>query len=91
MGEHDELHNQIEELQTQKDNLNHAVGTIQELLQNCHENMEEAKGHVLQLTESLIDVYGGYLHRSDEGLGPQARALALHLPKSLFKVYSSLG
>ena len=53
--------------------------------------MEEAKGQVLQLTESLIDVYSGHLHRSDESLGREARALAPHLPKALFKVNISLG
>ncbi|KAH0773399.1 hypothetical protein KY290_010536 [Solanum tuberosum] len=83
MGEREELHNQIEELQAHEEDLTHTVGTTQEWLQNCHENMEEAKGQVLQLIESLIDVYGGYLHRSDESLGRHARAL--------FKVYSSLG
>ncbi|KAH0698805.1 hypothetical protein KY284_013020 [Solanum tuberosum] len=91
MGEREELHNQIEELQAHEEDLTHTVGTTQEWLQNYHENMEEAKGQVLQLIESLIDVYGGYLHRSDESLGRHARALAPHLPKALFKVYSSLG
>ncbi|KAH0773667.1 hypothetical protein KY290_010804 [Solanum tuberosum] len=91
MGEREELHNQIEELQAHEEDLTHTIGTTQEWLQNCHENMEEAKGQVLQLTESLIDVYGSYLHRSDESLGRHGRALAPHLPKDLFKVYSSLG
>ncbi|KAH0714947.1 hypothetical protein KY284_007852 [Solanum tuberosum] len=91
MGEREELHNQIEELQAHEEDLTHMVDTTQEWLQNCHENMEEANGQVLQLTESLIDVYGGYLHRSDESLGRHARALAPQLPKALFKVYSSLG
>ncbi|KAH0702039.1 hypothetical protein KY285_016317 [Solanum tuberosum] len=90
MGEREELHNQIEELQAHEEDLTHTVGTTQEWLQNCHENMEEAKGQVLELKESLIDVYGGYLHRSDESLGRNARALAPHLLKALFKVYSSL-
>ncbi|KAG5609585.1 hypothetical protein H5410_020866 [Solanum commersonii] len=85
MGGHDELHNQIEELQKHEKNLNHVVSTTQEWLQNCHENMEEAKGQVLQLRESLIDVHGGYLHRSDENLGQHACALAPYLPKALFK------
>ncbi|KAH0647861.1 hypothetical protein KY290_033848 [Solanum tuberosum] len=79
------------QLQAYEEDLTHTIGTAQEWLQNCHENMEEAKGQVLQLTESLIDVYGGYLHRSDESLGRLARALVPHLPKALFKVYSSLG
>ncbi|KAH0725610.1 hypothetical protein KY284_001475 [Solanum tuberosum] len=91
MGEHEELHNQIEELQAHEEDLTHTVGTTQEWLQNCHENMEEAKGQVLQLTESLIDVHGGYLHRSDESMGRHACALAPYLPKALFNVYSSLG
>ncbi|KAG5612906.1 hypothetical protein H5410_024187 [Solanum commersonii] len=91
MGEREVLHNQIEELQAHEEDLTHTVSTTQEWLQNCHENMEEAKGQVLQLTESLIDTYGGYLHRIDESLGRHTRALALHLPKVLFKVYSSLG
>lgn len=52
--------------------------------------MEEAKGQELQLTKNLTDAYGGYLHQSDESLGQHARALAPHLPKALFKVYSSL-
>ncbi|KAG5619939.1 hypothetical protein H5410_005157 [Solanum commersonii] len=69
MGEREELYNQIEELQAHEEDLTHMVGTTQEWLKNCHENMEEAKGQVLQLTESLIDVYGGYLHLSDESLG----------------------
>jgi len=91
IGEREELNNQIEELQAYEEDLTHTIGTAQEWLQNCHENMEEAKGQVLQLTESLIDVYGGYLHRGDESLGRHAPALAPHLPKALFKVYSSLG
>jgi len=91
MGEREELHNQIEERQAHEEELTDTVGTTQEWLQNYHENMEEAKAQVLQVTESLIDVYGGYLHRSDESLGRDARALAPHLPKGLFKVYSSLG
>ncbi|KAH0638257.1 hypothetical protein KY289_038172 [Solanum tuberosum] len=91
MGEREELYNQIEELQAHEEDLTDTVGITQEWLQNCHENMKEAKGQVLQLTKSLIDVHGGYLHRSDESLGRHARALAPHLPKALFKVYSSLG
>ncbi|KAK4723221.1 hypothetical protein R3W88_013454 [Solanum pinnatisectum] len=71
MGERDELHNQIEELQAQEEDLNQTVGTTQEWF--------------------LIDVYGGYLHRSYESLGRHTHALAPHLPKALFKVYSSLG
>ncbi|KAG5620794.1 hypothetical protein H5410_006012 [Solanum commersonii] len=52
----------------------------------------EAKGQVLQLTESLIDVYGGYLHRSDESLGQHVRALAPHLPKALrTEIFKHLG
>ncbi|KAH0681021.1 hypothetical protein KY284_022106 [Solanum tuberosum] len=91
IGEREELHNQIEELQAHEEDLTHTISTTQELLQNCHENMEEAKGQMLQLTESLIDVYGGYLYRRDKSLGRHERAPALHLSKALFKVYSSLG
>ncbi|TMX01601.1 hypothetical protein EJD97_024168 [Solanum chilense] len=91
MEEREEFHNQIEELQAHEEHLSDAVVITEEWLQNCHENMEEAKGQVLQLTESLIDVYGGHLHRSDEILGQEACALAPHMPKALFKVYSSLG
>ena len=91
MEERKEFHNQIEELQAHEEHLSDTVITTKEWLQNCHENIEEAKGQVLQLTESLIDVYSGHLHRSDESLGRETRALAPHLPKALFKVYSSLG
>ena len=91
MEEREEFHNQIEELQAHEEHLSDTVITTKEWLQNCHENIEEAKGQVLQLKESLIDVYGSHLHRSDESLGREARALAPHLPKALFKVYSSLG
>ncbi|XP_027768526.1 uncharacterized protein LOC114074739 [Solanum pennellii] len=85
MEEREEFHNQIEELQAHEEHLSDAVVTTEEWLQKCHENVEEAKGQVLQLTESLIDVYGGHLHRSDESLGRESRALAPHLPKALFK------
>ena len=91
MEQREEFHNQIEELQAHEEHLSDTVITTEEWLQNCHENMDEAKGQVLQLTESLIDVYSGHLHPSDESLGREARALALHLPKALFKIYSSLG
>ncbi|KAG5569988.1 hypothetical protein H5410_059754 [Solanum commersonii] len=90
MGEREELHNQIEELQAYEEDLTHTVGTTQEWLQNCHENMEEAKGQVLKLTESLIDVYGGYLHRVMR-VRSTCTQIAPYLPKALFKVYSSLG
>ena len=91
MEEREEFHNQIEELQAHEEHLSDTVITTEEWLQNCHENMEKAKEQVLQLIESLINAYGGHLHRSDESLGREARALAPHLPKALFKVYSSLG
>ncbi|KAG5589382.1 hypothetical protein H5410_039896 [Solanum commersonii] len=52
---------------------------------------EEGQRTSASTDRSLIDVYGGYLHRSDESLGRHARALALHMPKALFKVYFSLG
>ena len=52
----------IEELQAYKEHLSDAIVTTEEWLQNCHGNIEEAKGLVLQLTESLIDVYGVHLH-----------------------------
>ena len=91
MKEREEFHNQIEELQAHEEHLSDAVLTTEEWLQKYHENIEEAKGQVIQLKESLIDVYGGHLHRSDESLSREAHALAPHLPKALFKVYSSLG
>lgn len=70
--------------------MRHEIYTIQSWLQNCHENMAEAEGCTLQLAEVLIDLYGSYPHQDDETLGRQARELALHLPKSLLKIYSSL-
>lgn len=54
-------------------------------------NMEEAKGRELQLIENLINVCGGYLHRSDESMDWHACVLVPHLSKALFKVNSSLG
>ncbi|KAK4366446.1 hypothetical protein RND71_014326 [Anisodus tanguticus] len=53
--------------------------------------MEEAKRRVFQLKETLINVYDMYLHRDDESLGRQARALAPHFPTTLSGIYSSLG
>ena len=47
MGESEEFHNQIEELQAHEEHLSDTVITTEEWLQNCHENMEEAKGQVL--------------------------------------------
>ncbi len=46
---------------------------------------------MLQLTESLIDVYGVHVHWSEKILGREVRALVPHLPKALFKVNISLG
>ncbi|KAG5581715.1 hypothetical protein H5410_052342 [Solanum commersonii] len=90
IAERDALHFQIEELQEQGENLTHEVNTTRHWLQNCYDNMNEAKDRVLQLRDALNDVYASYLHRNNERLGQQARALAPHLPKALARIYSGL-
>ena len=90
MTERQALHYQINDLHKQEEDLKHTVRTTQHWVQNCHESMIEARGEVLQLSETLINVYAKYLHQGDENLGRQARALAPHLPKALSRIYSSL-
>jgi len=91
IAERDALHHQIEELQEQRENLTHEVNTTRHWLQNCYDNMNEARDRVLQLRDALNDVYAGYLHQNDERLGRQARVLAPHLPKALARIYKGLG
>ena len=43
MEECEDFHNQIEELQAHEEHMSDAIFTTEEWLQNCHENMEEAK------------------------------------------------
>ena len=91
IAERDALHLQIEELQEQRENLTHEVNTAHHWLQNCYDNMDEARDRILELRDELNNVYARYLHHNDERLGRQARALAPYLPKALAKIYKGLG
>ena len=90
MTERQALHYQIDDLHEREEDLKHTIRTTQHCVRNCHKSMIEARGEVLQLSETLINVYAKYLHQGDENLGRQARALAPHLPKALSRIYSSL-
>ena len=90
-SQRDALHLQIEELQEQRENLTHEVNTAHHWLQNCYDNMDEARDRILQLRDELNNVYARYLHQNDERLGQQAHALAPYLPKALAKIYKGLG
>ncbi|KAH0633000.1 hypothetical protein KY284_035786 [Solanum tuberosum] len=85
------LHHQLKAAEEREALLRNNLGDHQVWLNNCYENMGNARRQVHQLAEQTSYVVKNHRLMNDPEVAEQARAIVPHLPKVLLNLYVTLG